>query len=99
MEVFSAHRLLFRAETDAELVAVSDPGLRIRLGPDGRSGVLSASPLSGRWQILVRSVEASVPRFAGTVTLAPGVPAEIPLRPGEPVRVVDLVQLRSFRIE
>jgi len=99
MEVWSARRLRFRAETVAEFVAVGDPALRIRLQPDGRDGAISASPLSGRWQILVRSAEGASPRFAGTVTLEPGVAAEFTLRGREPVRAIELFQLRASRIE
>jgi 4-amino-4-deoxy-L-arabinose transferase-like glycosyltransferase len=99
MEVRSARRLAFRAESASEFVAATDPAFRIRLQPDGRAGVISASPLSGRWQILVRSAEGARPRFAGTVTLAPGAPAEFSLRGRAPVREIELFQLRATRIE
>ena len=99
MEVRRARSLRFRAETHGEFVAVTDPDLRIRLQPDGRAGVVSASPLSGRWQILVRSAPDLPPRFAGTVTLEPGVPAEFTLYGRQPARMIDLFQLQAFRIE
>jgi 4-amino-4-deoxy-L-arabinose transferase-like glycosyltransferase len=99
MQVWSVRRLGFRAESDVEFVAASDPRLRIRLQPDGRGGALSASSLDGRWQILVRSAPDAPPRFAGTVTLAPGVAAEFQLRGGGPVRAIELFQLRAAPIE
>ncbi len=99
MQVWSARRLGFRPESDLEFVAVTDPGLRIRLQPDGRAGAVSASSLHGRWQILVRSAPDAPPRFAGTVMLAPGVAAEFQLRGGGPVRAIELFQLRAARIE
>jgi hypothetical protein len=99
MEVRSAHRLGFRAENALEFAAVTDPALRIRLQPDGRGGAISASALSGRWQVLVRSAEGAPPRFAGTVTLEPGIPAEFALQGREPVRAIELFQLQAFRIE
>jgi len=93
-------------ETDAEFVAVTNPAIRIRLLPslirleaDGRAGAISASPLSGRWQVLVRSAVGSPPRFAGTVMLKPGVAAEFALRGREPVRSIELFQLQAFRIQ
>ena len=97
--VLSARSFRFRAANDVEFVAVTDPALRIRLHPDGRAGALSASPLAGRWQILVRSAEGASPRLAGTVTLEPGVPAELVLRGREPVRAIELFQLKASRIE
>ena len=106
MEVRSARSLRFRAETDAEFVAVTDPAIRIRLlpsrirlRPDGHAGAVSASWLSGRWQILVRSAEGASPRFAGTVVLVPGVPAEFELHFRGPVREIELFQLKAFRIQ
>ena len=99
MEVRSARGLRFLAADDGEFAAVSDPSLRIRLQPDGRAGAISASALSGRWQILVRSEEGASPRFAGTVTLEPGVPAEFTLQGREPVRAIELFQLQALRIE
>jgi len=99
LEVRSARSLRFLAQNDVEFVAVADPTLRIRLQPDGRGGAISASGLSGRWQILVRSAAGASRRFAGTVTLAPGVPAEFSLRGREPVRVIELFQLQASRIE
>jgi 4-amino-4-deoxy-L-arabinose transferase-like glycosyltransferase len=99
MEVWSARSLEFRAESELEFMAVSDPNLRIRLRPDAGGGSLSASTLSGRWQILVRSAPGDPPRFAGVVTLAPGFPAEFSLRGRAPVRVIELFQLRATRIE
>jgi len=101
MEVRSAHSRRFRAlpGADSELVAVGDPALRIRLQSDGRSGVLSASGLSGRWQVLLRSTPKATPRFAGNVILTPDAPAEIPLPTREPVREIELFQLQATRIE
>jgi hypothetical protein len=99
MEVRTAHSLRFRAGSDSELVAEGAPELRIRVQPDGRTGMLSASDLSGRWQVLLRSAPEAVPRLAGRVTLTPGAPARIPLRSPEPVREVELFQLRATRIE
>jgi hypothetical protein len=99
MEVWSARRLGFRAESDVEFVAVTDPALRIRLQPDGRGGAVSASPLSGRWQILVRSAPDAPPRFAGTVTPTAGLPAPFALEGRAPVREIELFQLQASRIE
>jgi hypothetical protein len=69
------------------------------LQPDRQGGSLSASSLDGRWQILVRRAPDAPPRFAGTVTLAPGVAANFALRGGGPVREIELFQLRAARIE
>jgi hypothetical protein len=99
MEVWSAHSLRFRAESDLEFAAVGDTGLRIRLQPDGQGGAISASPLDGRWQVLVRSAPDAARRLAGTVTLTPGVPGELPLRAPGPVREIELFQLQATRIE
>jgi hypothetical protein len=99
MEVWSARSLKFRAESDLEFVAAGDGGLRIRLDPDREGGALSASPLSGRWQILVRSAPGDPPRFAGTVTLVPGFAAQFALRGRAPVREIELFQLQASRIE
>jgi hypothetical protein len=99
MEVWSARVLAFRPETDAEFTAVSDPSLRIRLQPDLQGGAISASPLSGKWQILVRRRADAPPRLAGAVVLAPGVPAEFALRGRGPVRAIELFQLRVSPIE
>ncbi len=99
MEVWSARRLRFRAQSDLEFTAVTDPGLRIRLHPDRRAGAISASPLSGRWQILVLSALGLPPRFAGTVALTPGVAAEFALGGRGPVRAIELFQLQVVRIE
>jgi hypothetical protein len=97
MEVWSARSLRFRAESAHEFVATADPGLRIRLQPDG--GALSASPLSGRWQILIRSAWEAPPRFAGTAVLTPGQPGRLPIHSREPVREIELFQLQATRIE
>jgi hypothetical protein len=99
MEVWSARRLRFRAESDLEFAAVGHTGLRIRLQPDGQGGAISASPLSGRWQILVRSAPDARTRLAGSVTLAPGEPASLPLRSPGPVREIELFQIEATKIE
>jgi hypothetical protein len=99
MEIRTAHSLRFRARSDSELVAASDPDLRIRIQPGGRTGVLSGGGLSGNWQVLLRSAPEARPRFAGRVSLTPGAPAELPLRSPEPVREVELFQLQATRIE
>jgi hypothetical protein len=99
MEVWSARSLRFRAESDLEFSAVGDSGLRIRLQPDGQGGAISASPLSGRWQILVRSAPDAARRLAGSVTLTPGAPGELPMRGRGPVREIELFQLQTTRIE
>src|SRR5262245_55302692 len=99
MEVWSARSLRFRAESDLEFAAVGDTGLRIRLHPDGQGGAISASPLSGRWQILVRSAPNAALRLPGTVTLEPDVPVELPIRAPQPVREIELFQLQATRIE
>src|SRR4030095_14299716 len=93
MEVWSAHSLRFRAETDLEFAAVGDPGLRIRLQPDGQGGAISSSSLDGTWQILVRSAPDAARRLAGTVTLTPGVPVELPMRGPGPGGETALVQI------
>jgi hypothetical protein len=99
MEVRSARSRRFRARSDSELVDVKDPNLRIRLQPDRRTGVLSGGALSGRWQVLLRGAPDNPPRFAGSVTLEPGAPAELPIHSPEPVREIELFQLQATRIE
>jgi 4-amino-4-deoxy-L-arabinose transferase-like glycosyltransferase len=99
MEVRSAHSRRFRARSDSELVDVKNPDLRIRIQPDGRTGVLSGGALSGRWQVLLGGAPDGPRRYAGHVTLTPGEPAELPLHSPEPVREVELFQLQATRIE
>jgi hypothetical protein len=99
MEVRSARALRFRLLPDGAFAAVADPALRIRLQPDGLAGEISASPLSGRWQILARAEPSANPRFVGTVTLSPGIPAEFTLLGRGPVAEIELFQLQSSRIE